>query len=212
MLWFVWEGIRAGLLLSLLVGPLVVLLVQLSLRRGTLASFAAALGIWCSDLVYIAAAHLGLRGLQKLLNFQYLEEIIGTVGALLLLGVGFVMWYGKPPSLKGGKKGVKVLPSRRGLLSAWAQGFAVNALNPFTAFFWSTFVVTQVHNRDLLSWEAAAVYGGIMGTIVIADGAKVLGARKLREFLRPAMMRRAHRTGAVALGMFGVALALRVWF
>lgn len=213
MLWFIWEGVRAGLLLSLLVGPLVVLLIQLSIRRGTLASFAAALGIWCSDLVYIAAAHLGLRGLQRLLNFQYLEEIIGTVGAILLLGVGVAMWYGKPPSLKKNKeKKNKVPPSRRGLLSAWAQGFAVNAFNPFTAFFWSTFVVTQVHNRDLLSWEAAAVYGGIMGTIIIADGAKVLGARKLRDFLRPATMLRAQRVGAVALGLFGLALAVRVWF
>ena len=207
MLWFVWEGVRAGLLLSLLVGPLVVLLVQLSLRRGTLASFAAAVGIWTSDLLYISAAHLGLDGLERLLDYRYLHEVLGTAGALLLLGVGIVMWYRKPPSIKA----KQLMPTRRGLLSAYLQGFAINTFNPFTAFFWSTFVVTQVHNRHLLSWQALAIYGGIMGIIVLADAGKVLGARKLRELLRPATMLRAQRAGAVALAVFGMVLAVRAW-
>jgi threonine/homoserine/homoserine lactone efflux protein len=207
MLWYLWEGARAGLLLSLLVGPLVVLLVQLNLRRGTLASFAAALGIWSSDLTFIFLAHFGLDGLERILDMRYLNEVLGTVGALLLLGVGLIMWFRKPPSVKA----KKWLPSRRGLLSAWLQGFAVNSFNPFTVFFWSTFVLTQVHNRDLLGWEAASVYGGIVGVIILTDSAKVLGARKLRGFLEPAMMRRTQRVGAVALGVFGVVLGVRVW-
>ncbi|THH35506.1 LysE family translocator [Neolewinella litorea] len=207
MLGYIWEGIRAGLVLSLLVGPLVVLLVQLSLRRGTLASFAAALGIWTSDVLYISASHFGLEGLERLLDYEYLNEIVGTVGSILLVGVGVVMWFRDPPNLKA----KKIMPSRRGLLSAWAQGFAVNMFNPFTAFFWSTFVVTQVHNHDLLPDQALAVYGGILGTLIVADSAKVLGARKLRELLRPATMLRAQRAGAVALGVFGLLLAARVW-
>ena len=207
MVGYILEGIRAGLLISLLMGPLVVLLVQLSLRRGTVASFAAAAGIWTSDIAYISASHFGLEGLERILDYEYLNEIFGTVGAVLLLGVGLIMWYRKPPSLKG-KKG---LPSRRGLLGAWLQGFALNTLNPFTAFFWSTFVVTQVHNRELPSADALAIYGGMMGTIILADACKVLGARRLREFLQPAMMRRVQRTGAVALGLFGIVLAVRVW-
>ena len=208
MLGYAWEGVRAGLLLSLLVGPLVVLLVQLSLRRGTLASFAAALGIWTSDLLYISLSHFGLEGLERLLDYEYIHEIVGTIGSILLIGLGIVMWYRRPPNLKA----KRILPSRRGLLSAWVQGFALNTFNPFTAFFWSTFVVTQVHNRHLLSYEALAIYGGIMGTIVVADAAKVLGARKLRELLKPATMLRAQRAGAVALGLFGLVLAVRVWF
>ena len=205
--YYVWEGVRAGLLLSLLVGPLVVLLIQLSLRRGTLASFAAALGIWTSDILYISASHFGLEGLERVLDHPHINEILGTIGALMLLGIGFVMWHRKPPSLKG----KKVLPSRKGLLGAYLQGFALNTLNPFTAFFWSTFVVTQVHNRLLQPTEALAIYAGILITLVIADSTKVLGARKLREFLQPAMMQRTQRVGAVALGMFGLVLAVRVW-
>ena len=207
MLSYAGEGIRAGLLLSLLVGPLVVLLVQLSLRRGTLASFTAALGIWTSDLLYISLSHFGLEGLERLLDYEYLHEIVGTIGSILLVGLGIVMWYRKPPDLTA----ERIMPGRRGLLSAWAQGFALNTFNPFTAFFWSTFVVTQVHNRHLLSYEALAIYGGIMGTIVVADSCKVLGARKLRDLLNPGTMRRAQRAGAVALGLFGLLLAVRVW-
>jgi threonine/homoserine/homoserine lactone efflux protein len=207
MLWYLWEGARAGLVLSLLVGPLVVLLVQLSLRRGTLASFVAATGIWCSDLTFIFLAHYGLNGLEDVLHFRYLNELIGSIGALLLVGIGLVMWFRKPPSMKG----KKWLPSRRGLLSAWLQGFALNAFNPFTIFFWSTFVVTQVHKRDLMGWDAALIYTGVVGVLVLTDSAKVLGARKLRELMKPSMMVRAQRVGAVALGVFGVALGVRVW-
>lgn len=208
MLGYVLEGIRAGLLLSLLVGPLMVLLIQLSLRRGTVASFAAALGIWCSDLLYICLAHFGLEGLERILDYRYINEIIGSVGSLLLLGIGLVMWFGKPPSLKA----KQIIPSRRGLFSAWLQGFALNTFNPFTAFFWTTFVVTQVHNRELPAADSLAMYAGVVGTLVIADSCKVLGARKLREWLRPGMMLRAQRVGALALAMFGVVLAVRVWF
>lgn len=206
MVGYLWQGVRAGLLLSLLVGPLMILLVQLSLRRGTLASFAAALGIWTSDIGLISFAHYALDDLDQLLDYPNFNFIAGTVGSLILLGVGVAMWFRQPPSLDR-----RMLPGKRGLMSSWLQGFAVNTFNPFTFFFWSTFVVTQVHDQDLPPPQAGAIYLGIIGVIILSDSAKVLGARKLREWLNPQHMLQAQRAGAVALGVFGIVLALRVW-
>ena len=145
MLSFVLEGIRAGLVLSLLVGPILVLLLQLSLRTGTTAALAAAAGIWMGDLLFVLVTHYGMGRIEPLLEHTYFNEIVGTVGMLLLIGMAAFMWYRKPVSMKKLDKA----PKQRGLVSAFAQGFAVNAFNPFTIGFWSFFSITQVHERDL---------------------------------------------------------------
>ncbi|TXF89443.1 hypothetical protein FUA23_10780 [Neolewinella aurantiaca] len=201
------EGIRAGLVLSLLVGPLLVLLLQLSLRRGTLAAFAGAMGFWISDVSIAAATHFGLGGLDKISDSIYLTKVIGTIGGAILLIVAIVGWFREPVDFTA----ERVVPNRRGLLSAFAQGFGINLFNPFTISFWSFFSVTQIHDRELSDDAALAVYTGLILTVILTDCIKVLSARKLREFLTPEMVRRVQRFGALALAVFGVVLAIRVW-
>jgi len=191
----------------LLVGPLLVLLLQMSLRRGTLSAFIAALGIWVSDVTLISVTHYGIGGLSPLLSTVYFQEIVGSVGSVILLVTAAFMWFRDPPDLSEERE----IPSKRGLLSAFAQGFAINTFNPFTIGFWSLFTVTQVHDRDLNDANAWAIYGGILLTIVITDSIKVLGARKLRDMLTPKVILRVQRLGALALGAFGVVLGFRVW-
>ena len=208
MLSYVLEGVRAGLVLSLLVGPILVVLLQLSLRSGTLMAMAGATGIWVGDLLFVLITHYGMGGIEPFLGHMYFNEIVGTVGMLLLVGMAVVMWYRKPMSMKRIGKG----PKRRGLLSALAQGFAVNAFNPFTIGFWSFFSITQIHERDLTEPAAWAIYGGILGTIIFTDTLKVLSARKLRELLKPELAQKVQRFGALALAVFGVVLGVRVWW
>lgn len=137
----------------------------------------------------------------------YLTKVIGTVGGAILLVVAIVTWFRKPVDLTA----ERLMPSKSGLLSAFAQGFAINTFNPFTISFWSFFSVTQIHDRGVTDEAALAVYAGLMLTIVLTDFIKVLSARKLREFLTPKMIVRAQRFGALILAVFGVVLAVRVW-
>jgi threonine/homoserine/homoserine lactone efflux protein len=195
-------------LLALLVGPIIVLLIQLSLRRGTLAAFAAAVGIWCSDTAFVFVTHYGMGGLAGITQQTYFNEVVGTIGALLLVGTAVVMWFRDPPNLDEPRD----LPSRTGLISPFLQGFAINSFNPFTVTFWSVFSLTQVHERGLAEPEAWSVYAGILLTIIITDTVKVLAARKLREVLQPSVILWVQRAGGVALGLFGVVLGLRVWW
>lgn len=183
------------------------LLLQMSLRRGTLSAFIAALGIWVSDVTLIAATHYGIGGLSPLLSTVYFQEIVGSIGSVILLVTAAFMWFRDPPDLSEERE----IQSKRGLLSAFAQGFAINTFNPFTIGFWSLFTVTQVHDRELSDANAWAIYGGILLTIVISDSVKVLGARKLRDMLTPKVILRVQRLGALALGVFGVVLGVRVW-
>jgi threonine/homoserine/homoserine lactone efflux protein len=194
--------------LALLVGPLLVLLLQLSLRRGTLAAFAGAFGIWISDVSLAAATHFGLGGLNTVADSVYLTKVIGTAGGAILLVVAIVTWFRKPVDLTA----ERLMPSKTGLLSAFAQGFAINTFNPFTISFWSFFSVTQIHDRGVTDEAALAIYAGLILTIMLTDFIKVLSARKLREFLTPKMIVRAQRFSALILAAFGVVLAVRVWW
>jgi threonine/homoserine/homoserine lactone efflux protein len=202
------EGVRAGLLLALLVGPVIVLLIQMSLRRGTLSAFAAAFGIWCSDAFFVLSTHFGMGGLAGVTEHTYFNEVVGTIGAAILVGSAAVMWFRDPPDLTEPRE----LPTKRGLISPFLQGFAINTFNPFTITFWSLFSLTQIHDRRLDEPAALAVYGGVLLAIILTDTVKVLAARKLRDFLQPRVILRLQRVGAVALAVFGVGLVLRVWW
>lgn len=200
------QGIQIGLVLATLVGPLIVLLIQLSLEEGTISSLSAALGIWVSDTLFILAAHFGLGQLREIRSSLYFEEIVGSVGGLVLLAVGLAMWLRKPP--KFAKPGQRRKP-RLGL--SFLKGFAINTFNPFPVVFWSSVSVGIVYEEGLTGSAVTALYGGIMGTIIFTDAIKVFAARTLRRWLNPQHTRLVQRIGGVLLVLFGIGLWLKVW-
>lgn len=203
---YLLEGIRAGLLLALLVGPLVVLLLQLSIRRGTAAALAAAVGIWVSDLMFILGSYYGMSGIDDFTPGGPRGFWLGGIGGLLLIGTAVYMWFRPPPDLSVERQEL----NRRGLVTGVLQGFALNTFNPFTVGFWSVFTLTQVHERELPDASAWAIYAGILGTIVVTDCIKVLAARKLRNWLKPGVLLTVQRVGALLLGGGGLLLGWRM--
>ncbi|MEL6142464.1 MAG: LysE family transporter, partial [Bacteroidota bacterium] len=148
----------------------------------------------------------GLGQLQAFIDHPSFEEIVGTIGGLILLITGLAMWYKRPPRF--GKE-LHVQPARLG--RSFLRGFAINTFNPFPVFFWSAVSVGIVFEDRLNETESLALYGGILGTVVLTDTIKVLAARKLRQKLTPQAARTAQRVGAFALMVFGLVLFVRVW-
>lgn len=149
-----------------------------------------------------------MGGLAGITQHTYFNEVVGTIGMVILVGAAGIMWFRDPPDLSEPRE----LPTKRGLISPFLQGFAINTFNPFTITFWSFFSLTQIHDRGLSEPAALAVYAGMILTIVLTDTVKVMAARKLRDFLQPRVILRVQRVGALALAVFGVALGIRVWW
>ena len=200
-----FQGIQIGLGLAILVGPLIVLLVQLALEEGLGSSLLAGLGIWISDFLFILGAHFGIAYLQKATNWSGFEPLVGTLGALVLFGVGLAMYFKKPPELVAGK----AVKAR--YLSALWKGFAINTFNPFPVFFWSTIALSLVHEQHLDGSQAFSLYAGILCTIVFTDSLKIFSAAYLRKHLNPHKMKWVQRVGGSALVIFGLVLLLKVW-
>jgi threonine/homoserine/homoserine lactone efflux protein len=200
------QGIQIGLGLALLVGPIIVLLIQLSLEEGTLSSVFAGLGIWVSDFLFIMAAHFGLGKLRLLIDNPHFEEIIGTVGGIVLIVVGISMYLRRP--IEFGEK-LEKRPANYWL--SFIKGFGINTFNPFPVFFWSAVSVGVVYEEQLNSNETLVLYAGIIGTVILTDVIKIGAARYLRRWMTIKHTRLVQRIGAVALMLFGVVLWIQVW-
>ena len=54
------EGIKVGLILCFLIGPIFFALVQTGVEEGLRAGTAVGLGIWISDLIFILGVYRGI--------------------------------------------------------------------------------------------------------------------------------------------------------
>lgn len=205
-----FKGVGIGLGLALLVGPLIVLLLQLALREGQKAAWIAGVGIWASDLMYVLLAHFGTDQLLLAIDWPGFEPLIGIVGGIILVGVGLALYFRRSGthlmSMDDDQQG-----HRGSLFFAFWQGFAINTFNPFPIVFWSTVALTLVHDEGLSGGQAFSLYAGILLTIVLSDSAKIWSAKWLRQKLDSGWLDRVGQIGGALLVVFGVALIVRVW-
>lgn len=201
------QGIYAGLLLALLVGPLLVALLQASLERGTRAAMMVALGIWMSDLLFILAVYFGVSQLYKIVAWSGFEFGLGLVGAVVLAIVGITTLVTPPPSLTADSS---LLAGAKDHTALLLKGFLINTLNPFTVFFWVTIMTGVVLKNSYDATHAALYFSGILGTIIVTDSLKVFLAKKIRHKLTPNHLWWVRRVAGIALLLFALALVVRV--
>lgn len=203
---YFFNGIAMGLALSILAGPLLFALLQASLERGVRAGIAVGMGIWVSDLLFIAASYLGLTWLVRATEWAAFEEALGTGGGLFLIGTGAATLLQTVP----GPESRPLMGERLGSLGAmWLKGFLINTINPFTLFFWTSVATGLLIGEPGESW---LFYPGVMLTIVATDSFKVVAAKAIRPYLKPRNLLLVRRISGLAILGFGLALIARVWF
>jgi len=201
------EGIKWGLSLSVLMGPLLFSLIQASIEQGFRAGIMVALGIWFSDILFIVFAYLGVSYILEFINWQGFEVTVGIAGGLILIGVGVGMFLSKPPSIDQIEiKGLRY----DSYLSLFTKGFLINTVNPFTFTFWFIISAAIISKFENIKDAAALYYIGIFGTILLTDTLKVLLAKMIRPWLKPQKVFLMRRIAGAALVIFGIILMVRV--
>ena len=201
------QGIYAGLLLAILVGPLVVALIQASLEQGAKAGIMVGLGIWISDLSFIVAVYFGMSYIDQLIQWPYFELVVGSVGSLVLLGAGIGTLMTKAVELDYSQQ---LLGGAKGSMSLLAKGFLINTVNPFTFFFWIAIMTGVVLENDYDINQAGIYFTGIIGTIIFTDSLKIFLAKKIRHRLTSRHLWWVRRVAGIMLILFAVVLAVRV--
>lgn len=196
-----WSGMQWGLLLTILVGPILMALIEVGIEGGLRLGLALGLGIWLSDAAIIQLAHWSVTRAQPSALWVGLVGTIGG-GVLLYFGGQSVRNYRSVPMTR--------MPfSTRNAWAYFRKGLLVNVFNPFTFFFWFTMATTEAPRvaPAYTGW----FFGGILGTIVITDALKIVLAKQLRAWLTLRTLQRIKLIGGIVMMAFGVALAVRSW-
>lgn len=192
------QGILFGLGLSILVGPILFILVQVSLERGYRSGLVVAIGIWISDLMYILSSYLLITLLDIDLLDPDLRFYFAMIGGTVLLAVGVGMF-----TRKAAEPVIHTEWSGKKLFYFLSLGFSTNTFNPFTVFFWFTIMATQLAEGGPGNAVAAFVIGVLM-TLMITDSSKVLAAHWVRRYLKPRTVIAIRKVSASIIVAFGL--------
>ncbi len=199
------NGIQVGLLLAILLGPIFFALIQTGVERGLRAGTMVGLGIWISDILFIAVTYAGLYYITPLKESEDFIFYVGLIGGLVLIGVGFGTLLTKPPGWEQGD----IMPPKASYFSLWLKGFLVNTINPFTLVFWITMMGATVGDQGYSRGEAFLFFGATLGTIILTDFSKVALAKYIRKWLTGKHILWIRRISGGALVVFGVGLMIR---
>lgn len=201
-----WIGIKYGLLLSLLVGPILFTIVQASIEEGFRAGWMVALGIWMSDIFYIIASYFGVSYVRELLNWDGFEFWLCNIGGMVLIGFGVGSLVMKPASIASFEpKAIR----HNSYFILWLRGFLINTANPFTFFFWIGVSSVLFTEKNLTLDQARWFYTGLVGTLALTDTLKIALAKYIRRFLKPKYLIWPRRVAGIVLIIFGIVLLIR---
>jgi len=193
----VLNGLKYGLLLCVLIGPVFFALIQNSIEKGFYSGLFMAIGIALSDAFYITITYLGISQLTQNEKFNMW---LGGIGGVILVGFG-IFYLFKPVPTTG-------LKQRHQEETKWFQqimkGFLLNGVNPFVLFFWIG-IVSSV-SLDYTSNEAVSFFVVLVATVFIVDILKSYFAVKLAQIVTPRFMKIMNRVVGVALILFSLRL------
>jgi threonine/homoserine/homoserine lactone efflux protein len=145
-----YRGLMLGLMIAAPVGPIGLLCIRRTVRKGFPIGFTTGLGAACADTVFGAIAAFGV---SVILDFMHHYDLfIRILGGAFLLVVAWHTWHDQPrkPKQDAGVSGV---------LKAVISGFAITVTNPATLV--GTLAVVATFGALQGRADAATLVGGI---------------------------------------------------
>lgn len=203
----IWQGILLGLGLSVLVGPMLFLYLQIGINKGFKSAFFLGLGSWISDLMFIVGAYFGISYAMTINEDGNIKLWMGMIGGIILIVIGIGLLIQKPKATSDENS----VPQKNTTLKGyWLRGFLINTFNPFALFFWISVMTGFTGGNQNSPREAVLLFGSIIGTIIFTDILKIMLAKQLKKLLSNQLMQLSHKIVGTALVVFGIVLVFRV--
>jgi len=189
------SGIGFGLVLTFLTGPVFFALIKTSIEKGFHAGVALALGVVCSDMVFVGAI---LFGSQYFDITAHDKTYAGIFGSAVLFAIGIYYMFKKSEiNYKN------TIPTKLHRAGYFLKGFVMCIFNPTILFHWTVVITAAsqvyhegVHNRSLK-------IGIMFLTILIVqfglDTTKAFYADKLRDRISVKFVHRLNEVAGIAL-------------
>ena len=198
------EGLLAGLLLAVSLGPIFIALTQTSLEKGIKPGLTVGSGIWFSDIIIVYLLYKFVYIIKDTIESESFIFWMGLSGAIVLFAFGIVLLIKKPDM---NYDTVKL--KRTDYVGFWLKGFLVNTVNPFTFVFWIGIISTYLIGRGISDSQLLMLLSTIIAVIVLSDTAKVYLANSLRQWLNDEHINKVTNLSGVILILFGIFLALK---
>lgn len=215
----IFEGLLAGFILSLFLGPMFFSMLQLGVEHGFRAAFSLALGQWLSDLLFICIAFLSASFVEDLLNNPSSQaEFVwysGTIGGLMLVAFGLGLIFTRAKSSDHSTDSIiQTQHKKRSFLAYFAycsQGFLINTINPTPILFWLGLMGASI-SRSYTAEATYVLYLTVMSVVVGTDLLKIYLAKSIRRLLKPHHIIRIRILAGIVLAGFGASLFVKVNF
>lgn len=189
------SGIGIGLVLTFITGPVFFALIKTSVERGFQAGAALALGVVCSDVVFVGAIIFGSQFFDVSEKAKIWLGVIGSI-ILLIIGTHYLT-----------KKAVvdfnSHTPARVNRAGYFFKGFLMCIFNPALLLHWITVIGTAstVYHKGIphRQFKLAVMFFTILCVQFGMDVIKAFYANKLRSHISVTFVHRLNYVAGAAL-------------
>lgn len=197
----VLQGVKFGVVLAFLVGPVFFTLLQTSVERGFRTGIIMALGISLSDVLYVTICYLGIAQFITDPRFHVQMSYIG--GGILIL---FGLYYLVIKAWRAGQYAAVIGPEKKEY-RYFLKGFIINGLSPTVPLFWiGTISLVSLDMGYSSDSEIITFFASLLVTVLGTDITKAYLAGRLRSFINVRVLRIINVVLGAGLILFGIRL------
>lgn len=200
-------GLGLGLFISLSVGPVIFMIIKYSINTGFKAGLSFAIGVSCSDTMYVILGNFASSFIQEL---DEIRRIIGIAGGIVLIIIGLYGLFLKQVKIKAGEDQEEKIKATKGdYFKIWLSGYLMNTLNPGVIILW---LGVCTANSALELQDRIVLFVTALLFILSADITKVFLADKIRHKLTLKTVMWLNRIASISMLIFGSILIYAVLF
>jgi threonine/homoserine/homoserine lactone efflux protein len=197
----VLNGIKLGIVLAFLIGPVFFTIIQTSVERGFLNGVLVALGVSVSDIFYVAVCYFGV---VQFINEPNFRESLAYAGGGILILFGFYHLVIKS------RRNIQVAAAAvegRKMYRYFIKGFIINGLSPMVLIFWiGAISVASLDFGYSRGYEFFIFFSIVLITVLGTDILKAYLADKLRRLVTRRLMMIMNVILGICLIIFGARL------
>lgn len=198
------NGVKFGVVLAFLVGPVFFTIIQVSIEFGFWKGFMVTLGVSLSDTIYVTICYFGLVQLIHDPQFRMWMAYVG--GTILILFGGYQLLIKGRRKTSGEFEQVGEKPFYRYFL----KGFIINGLSPTVFIFWvGTISLASIDLGYSSGSHFFIFFSSLLGTVLMTDILKAYLAGKLRTLVTPRFLMIMNIVLGIALIILGCRLILQ---
>jgi len=199
----VLNGLKLGIILAFLVGPVFFTILQTSIERGFRNGLLVCLGVSLSDALYVVICYFGLVQFINNPQFRYYLAFVGG-GILIVMGAYHLF-------VKSRHKMTAPLDvaNEKRMYRYFVKGFLINGFSPMVLVFWiGAISVASLDFGYQSGFEYFIFFSVVLGTVLSTDVLKAFLADKLRMLITHRTMMIMNIAVGIGLLIFGFRLIL----